>query len=418
MKQYVIIGNGVAACGCIEGIRSVDKESSITVVSKENYPVYGRPLISYYLEGYTTIDKMYYRQPDFYETNQCKVLYGVEAKSLNPESKEILLSDGSKLKYDKLCVASGSSPFVPPFEGLETVEKKHTFMTIDDSLELEKDLTKDSNVLIIGAGLIGLKCAEGILNRVKKITVCDMADRVLSSIMDEKCASMVQTHLEEKGIEFILSDSVKRFEGNKAYFNSERTEEFDCLVLAVGVRANTGFVKDAKALVNRGIVVDTSMKTSLEDVYAAGDCTESYDSSSGTNKVMAILPNAYFEGKCAGENMAGKDTGLENEIPMNSIGFFGFHTMSAGSYYTEESGGKEYVFEEKDSLRKFYTKDGVMTGFILINATDKAGIYTGLIRNKVKLDTVDWESLLAEPKLFAFSRAYRDEVLANKKQSN
>lgn len=414
MKQYVIIGNGIAACGCIEGIRSVDKEGAITVISEEKYPVYGRPLISYYLEKHTTIDKMMYRKESFYEDNGCKVLYGEKAVEIDKDAKRVKLASGEELSYDKLCVATGSSPFIPKFEGIETVTDKFSFMTIEDSLALEKVLNPDARVFIVGAGLIGLKCAEGISERVKQITVCDMADRILSSIMDDECASMVQAHLEEKNIQFMLGDSAVKFDGKTAVMKSGKTVEFDVLVLAVGVRANISIVKDAGAEINRAILVNTDMSTTLPDIYAAGDCTESADLSSGTKKVMAILPNAYAEGRCAGINMAGKPEELKNEIPMNSIGFFGYHTMSAGSYYTEETGGKEYIFKGQDCLKKFYTKDGYLTGFVLINATNKAGIYTNMIRSQIPLEEVDFEGVMNDPGLVAFSRSYRDIKLAGK----
>ena len=173
MKKYVIIGNGTAAVGCIEGIRAVDKTGEITVISGENHHVYSRPLISYYLEGKTDLQKMKYRGDGFYEENGCKVLYGKTAVSIDAESKTVKLDGGEEIQYDELCVAAGSRPFVPPFEGLDTVENKFSFMTLDDATSLEKALTKDSRVLIVGAGLIGLKCAEGIRDRVKEITVCE-----------------------------------------------------------------------------------------------------------------------------------------------------------------------------------------------------------------------------------------------------
>ena len=216
MKQYVIIGNGVAAVGCIEGIRSVDKDSKITVVSEENYPVYCRPLISYYLENKTDPERMNYRGADFYEKMGCDVFYGKKVIQINTDSKNVVLDDGAKLPYTEVCVATGSAPFVPPFEGLDTVEKKFSFMTLDDTFALEKAIDKDSNVLIVGAGLIGLKCAEGLHERVKSITVCDLADRVLSSILDADCATIVQRHLEANGIRFLLGDTAVRFEKNLA----------------------------------------------------------------------------------------------------------------------------------------------------------------------------------------------------------
>ncbi|MBO4343133.1 MAG: NAD(P)/FAD-dependent oxidoreductase, partial [Clostridia bacterium] len=361
MKNYVIIGNGTAAVGCIEGIRSVDKSGKITVVSEENRPVYSRPLISYYLEGKTDLERMKYRKDGFYGENGCDFLPGKRAVSLNPDEKSVKLDDESVLSYDSLCVATGSRPFVPPFEGLDTVKDKFGFMTLDDALSLEEKLNENARVFIVGAGLIGLKCAEGIKERVGSIIVCDLANRVLSSILDDDCAKIVQTHLEENGMKFLLGDSVQRFEGNKAYMNSGLTEEFDILILAVGVRANVGLVKEASGEVNRGIIVNNRMETSIPDVFSAGDCAEGYDSSIGANRVLAILPNAYMQGHTAGVNMAGGNNSFDKAIPMNSIGFFGLNMMTAGAYDGE-------MIEEKseNALKRFFIKDGVLKGYILI----------------------------------------------------
>ncbi|MBP5271000.1 MAG: FAD-dependent oxidoreductase, partial [Clostridia bacterium] len=234
MKRYVIIGNGTAAVGCVEGIRSLDADGDITVISAENHAVYSRPLISYLLEGKTDTERMKYRPDGFYEKNGCRVLFGRSAVSVDPVKKLVELDNGECLEYDALCSATGSRPVVPPFEGLDKVKIKFSFMTLDDALALEKALDKDARVLIVGAGLIGLKCAEGIRERVGKITVCDLADRVLSSILDSECAAIVEAHLEQKGIEFMLGDTAVRFEDGKAYMKSGKEVLFDILVLAVG----------------------------------------------------------------------------------------------------------------------------------------------------------------------------------------
>ena len=178
MEQYVIIGNGVAAAACLEGIRHTDPNGAVTVISAENHPVYCRPLISYYLEGKTDLERMKYREDDFYNSMKATVRYGKRAEAIQPESKTVRLDDGTTLPYTRLCVATGSSPFVPPFAGLDTVPQSFSFMTLDDTLALEQAIQKDSRVLIVGAGLIGLKCAEGLKDRVRDICVCDLADRV------------------------------------------------------------------------------------------------------------------------------------------------------------------------------------------------------------------------------------------------
>ncbi len=402
MKNYVIIGNGTAAVGCIEGIRSVDGTGSVTVISEEKHAAYCRPLISYYLEGKTDLSRMDSRGPDFYEKMNCRVLYGRRAVSIDAEKREASLDDGSSVPYTQLCVAAGSSPFVPSFEGIDTVDSRYSFMTLDDAKALDKAIGPDSRVLIVGAGLIGLKCAEGIADRVAEVKVCDLADRILSSILDSECAALMQKHLEEHGISFYLGDSVARFDGNTAYMRSGAVVPFDVLVLAVGVRPNTSLIRDAGGEVSRGIIVDDMMRTSLPDIFAAGDCAEGYDVSSGTRRVLAILPNAYMQGHAAGVNMAGSAEVYDKAIPMSSSRFFGLHAMTAGTYEGE-------MYEEKTdgTLKRLFTKDGLLKGFILIGLNERAGIYTSMIREKTPLDSVDFEMMKKAATTAAFSRDIR-----------
>lgn len=199
---------------------------------------------------------------------------------------------------------------------------------------------------------------------------------------------MMQKRLEENEIKFLLSDTAESFEGNTAVMKSGKKVDFDVLVLAVGVRANTELVKDIGGQANRGIIVDTKMQTTIPSVYSAGDCTEGDDMSSGSKKVLAIMPNAYMQGYTAGVNMAGGSKVFDNAIPMNSIGFFGLHAMTAGSYDGE-------VYEEKadGKLKRLFIRDGLLVGFILIGYTERAGIYTSLIREKTPLDSIDFETL-------------------------
>ncbi|MBR4555455.1 MAG: NAD(P)/FAD-dependent oxidoreductase [Ruminococcus sp.] len=407
MSEYVIIGNGTAAVGCIEGIRSADSESSITVISAEEHHVYSRPLISYYLEGKTDLEKMKYRPEDFYTKNNVKLIYG---KAVKCDSKKqfITLADKQKLHYDKLCLCTGSSPFVPPFEGLDKVKNKFSFMTLDDALALEKALDKKAKVLIVGAGLIGLKCAEGIAERVGSITVCDLADRVLSSILDSKCAAVMQKRLEEHGISFLLGDTAVRFEKDKAVMKSGKEVRFDILVLAVGVRAETELARQTDCEVNRGIVIDTSMKTSTDSIYAAGDCAEGYDSSIGANRVLAILPNAYMQGRCAGINMAGGSSVFDDAVPMNSIGFFGLHCATAGSYPEDGEVCEEQVC---GGIRRLYIKDGRLYGYMLIGDVNRAGIYTSLVREQTVFNEEDIDKLKKFPTLAIFSYESRRKKL-------
>jgi NAD(P)H-nitrite reductase large subunit len=404
--KYVIIGNSAAAVGCIEGIRSIDKEGSITVISNENWHTYSRPLISYLLLGKTDTERMKYRPDNFYEDNNCDMMLGTNVVKILPDKKQVLTDDGKTIDYDKLLVATGSNPFVPPIEGINTTKSVHTFMSLNDALALKKDLTPESRVIVLGGGLIGLKCVEGILHMVKKITVIDMADRVLPSILDSEGSAMIHKHLEKKGVEFLLGNSIAKVDGQKAVLKSGDVLGFDTLVVAVGVRANTALVAEAGGTVNRGIATNLKCETSIPDVYAAGDCSESYDITIEQSRVLALLPNAYMQGETAGINMAGGEKLYDHAMPMNAIGFFGLHVISAGTYE-----GECYTSITADSYKKLFYKDNVLKGFILIGEVARAGIYTSLIREKTPLDTIDFELIKEKPQLMAFSSKERAEKL-------
>ena len=404
MKKYVIIGGGVSSVACIEGIRNVDKKGKITLINGEGKPTYCRPLISYYLQGVTDFEKMKYRSDEFYVKNGVETVFG-KAEKIDAEKKTVTVN-GKKIVYDKLLVATGSSPFVPPFTNLESVEKKFSFMTEDDALAIDNAIDNNSRVLIIGAGLIGLKCAEGIAEKVKSITVCDLATRVLSSILDDECAKYMQNVLEEHGVSFMLGDSVTRFDKNVATFKSGKTVEFDVLILAVGVRANVGLIKDIGGEINRGIIVNSKMETSVKDIYASGDCAEGYDVSINANRVLAILPSAYFQGFTAGENMAGKETSLSDEFPANAIGFYGLHSLTAGAYV-----GEMYQEKTDKGIKRLFFDGDKLVGFIIIGDVKGAGIYTSLIKNKTVLSEKDKEIVKKSPTLAIFNSEIRAKKL-------
>jgi len=414
MKKYVIIGNSAAGIGAVEGIRQTDKHGEITVITNEPHHTYSRPLISYLLLGKVNEEGMKYRGGSFYKDNNCTLLANTSATRIDAANK-IVLCGNQKIPYDKLLVATGSSPFVPPFEGLDTVKDKCAFMSLDEAKKLETMLGKDKRVLIIGAGLIGLKCAEGINKRVKHITVVDLAPRILSSILDDDGAKIVQKHIESEGVEFKLAANIKKFDKKSAVFESGESTDFDILVLAVGVRPNTALL-DGIAKIERGIVINEKSETTAPDIYAAGDCTQSLDVSSGQSKIMALLPNAYMQGECAGINMAtirkaddvttadiaAEAACFDKAIPMNAIGFFDLHIITAGNYT-----GDVYTDNKNGNYKRLFYSDNKLNGYILIGNVEKAGIYTNLIRERVPLDTIDFALVCEKPGLMVFTKEDR-----------
>ena len=179
------------------------------------------------------------------------------------------------------------------------------------------------------------------------------------------------------------------------------------LVIAVGVRPNTSLVKDAGGEVRRGIAADDTGKTTLPDVYAAGDCAESFDISAGVNRVLALLPNAYMQGNTAGINMAGGKASFDRAIPMNAIGFMGLHIITAGTY-----DGETYVRCDGENYKILFYKDDVLKGYILIGDVARAGIYTALIRNRTPLSSIDFKLICEKPQLMAFTARTRRDLLS------
>lgn len=411
-KNYVIVGNSAAAIGCVEGIRQVDQNGSILIVSDEPHHTYSRPLISYLLWGKTDCQRMKYRPDSFYEDHKVDTLFGVKATSLQPEEHTLTLDNGETVTYGKLLLATGSRPFIPPMDGLDKVEKKFTFMTLNDALALEQAITPDSKVLIVGAGLIGLKCAEGIFEKVGSLTVVDLANRILPSILDEEGSKLVQDYIESKGVKFYLSDSVAKFENGTATLKSGAEVPYDIVVIAVGVRPNVELAENAGIEVNRGILTDIHCATNLPDIYAAGDCTVSHNIASDQDQILALLPNAYMQGETAGIEMAGGEANYDKAIPMNAMGMLGLHMITAGVY-----DGEVYKEQSCEGYKKLFVKDGKLKGYILIgDVIKRAGIYTSLIREQTPLEEIDFELIKHSPQLMAFAKSQRKVKLAGAKE--
>lgn len=404
--QYVIIGNSTAAIGCVEGIRSVDAEGSIVLLSRENHHTYGRPLISYLLCGRTDEERMKYRPDGFYSDNHVEFHPGVAVTAIDPERKCVVCETGEVFPYDRLLAATGSDPIVPPVPGLAEVKNRFTFMSLDDAHALQAALTPEARVLIVGAGLIGLKCMEGVFGKCASITLVDRAPQILPSILDAAAARRVQRYLEAKGISFILGDSATAFETDSAVLESGKRVDFDILVMAVGVRPNTALVKSIGGACERGLLVDDQLQTSIPDVFAAGDCVQSDDISSGANRVLAILPNAYRQGYVAGQCMAGADAHFGEAFPQNSIGFFDLHMVTAGAYT-----GQCIEFDTPETLKKLFVEDGVLKGYMIIGDIRRAGIYTALIRDRTPLDEIDFDLIADKPQLMAFAYTERKKKL-------
>ncbi|MCK7509557.1 MAG: FAD-dependent oxidoreductase [Desulfobacterales bacterium] len=400
--RYVMIGNSYAAFGAIEAIRRVDKDSPITVISDEPYPCYARPLITFWLGGSVTTDHMFYRPADYYESHNISTRFGAKAASIDFAVKQVVLADGERVPYDKLLIATGGKPFVPPIGGLTPeVKNVHTFTRWDDAKALERLSKKSGKAIVIGGGLIGLKASEG-LNDIKiDTTIVELGPRVLALALDEYSGRIASKRLNDNGIKTITGITAKEILVNA---DNEVTgvvltdgRQLDCgiLVLAIGVRPNIELVKDSAIKVERGIVTDARMQTSVPDVYAAGDVAQNVNLLSGKNEVIAIVPVAYEQGRVAGRNMMGRPTEYKGEIPMNSVEIYGLPIMSMGYTSKVNDQQREECFHDGDVYRKLVFEDNRLVGALLMGNVDYGGVLTHLIRSRRSISPLMMEWLLA-----------------------
>ena len=397
--HYVMIGNSYASIGAIEAIRQADRESPITLISDESYPCYARPLITFWLGGAVTTEHMFYRPADFYEKNRVTALLGKEAVSIDVNAKSVVLADGARVAYDKLLIATGGKPFVPPIKGLTPdVRNVHTFTKWDDAKALEKLSRKPNKAVVIGGGLIGLKASEGLNDIGVDTTIVELGPRVLAVALDEYSGKIASKRLNDNGIKTITGITAREIQVNE---NNEVAgvvltdgRELPCgiLVVAIGVRPNIALVKDTAIKIERGILTDETMQTSVPDVYAAGDVVQSVNILTGKQEVIAIVPTAYEQGRVAGFNMAGRKIQYKGEIGMNSVEIYGLPIMSMGQTNSVEEKQREEIFHENDIYRKYVFEDNRLVGALLMGNVDYGGVLTHLIRSRRSISPMmmDW----------------------------
>lgn len=409
--KYLIIGASAAGLAAAQGIRKYDKNGSVTILTEEAYMPYSRPSISYYLKGKVKESDMALRKPSFYKSNKIDVVTNVKVTAIDKEKKTVRA--GRKMySYDKLCLATGSVPFVPPMENVKGKSNALTFLDLSAVKEVKKLANDKTRAVVIGAGLIGMKAAEGLAKVCKSVDVVELAPRVLPSILDAKSSKQVKKHLESNGIKFHLENTVvkavsKGKQITAVTLNDGTKLVCDLLILAVGVRPRTDLAESAGLEVNRGIITDTqTMQTSDENIYAAGDCCVSVDMLDGSKKIIALWPNAVQQGSVAGAQMAGGDDTVGGTYSVNAIDFFGLRICTCGLINAQ---GEQYfnkTVTDGNAYKRLIFEDDKLVGFVLINCSENAGMYTNLISNGVPLDTIEGD-IMDAPSIFMFDKETR-----------
>jgi len=396
----LIIGSSAAAVGAVESLRNASGPTrSIGIVSEEDMPPYAKPFIGDFVSGKRTLHRMWYRPPSFYEENSVEFLGGRRAEALNLDSRRIVLENGEVIRFRKLLFATGGSPIVPPIPGLS--ECAHTFATILDAKRIKQRLDEDgvSSAVVLGGGLIGAAATAALVERGIRVSIVELAPRILSSVLDEEASAMVQGALEERGVRIITGHTLSEVKGDEehpdAVMDSGEEIPSDLLIVAIGVRPRVDLARNTAIEIDRGIVVNKKMETNVPGVYAAGDCTQMFDCLRETQRVLALWPTAYIGGMVAGYNMSGRSVEMDWATTMNSMHFLDMAVMSAGIVVPEEGDGWRVMALRGDGeYRKIVTRNGVIKGFVLIGSVDNAGLYLQLMRSKMPVAKLG-ESLLS-----------------------
>jgi NAD(P)H-nitrite reductase large subunit len=389
--KYLIIGNSAGGIGAAEAIRDVDREGQITMVSAEPYPCYSRPLISKYLARERTLDTMLFRPADFYSGNNITSILGRKVNSLGLGDKTAELENGEHIFWEKLLIASGGVPIVPRMEGAGK-RGIFNFTTLHDAKAIDEFIDNAHAAVVIGGGLIGISVTEALKKRGVKVTVVEMKDRVLNTILDEQASSIAAEALHKAGIRVITGRTVAEITGKELVRGVvlDNGEEIPCnlVVVAIGVSPRIELARGTEIKVNRGISVDKHMATSCPDVYSCGDASEAYDFVYGTNRLTPIWPNAYIGGRVAGYNMAGVKAEYPGGTAMNSLNYFGLDIASAGIASPLESGFYECISKQKDGIyQRVILKDDRLVGMVCVGDIEKAGILFSLMRDRVKVNS-------------------------------
>ncbi|MCE1237334.1 MAG: FAD-dependent oxidoreductase [Hyphomicrobiales bacterium] len=424
--KHVILGNGPTGVVAAETIRKMRPHDAIAVVGDEHERPYSRMAIPYLLEGKIAESGTLLRHDRNHWIDNRIELVEARASSIDADAKSVTLSNGEVLPYDRLLLATGSRPVRPPIPGMHLPEVVSCW-TLQDARAILDRLRPGAKVLQMGAGFIGCIIMEAIANAVGKtggsLTVVEMGDRMVPRMMTPKASALIRSWSEKSGVEVLTSTRVTAIEANvphagllslvyKAKNTKERvqvtfgdgsTRLFDFVICATGVAPAIDYLRGSGVEIGKlgGIVVDDHMRTTAPDVFAAGDCTESVDFSTGELMVNAIQPNAADQALVAGANMAGGAARTRGGLRMNVLETFGLISTSYGQWWGAEGGDHvEVVDEAAHSYIRLEFQDDRIIGATVVGRTHHIGALRGLIQTGAKLGA-DWKARLqADPNKF------------------
>jgi NAD(P)H-nitrite reductase large subunit len=400
--HYIIIGGSAAAISAIEAIRSIDPSAQIDLFTDEATPLFSRVLLPYYIAEELSKPLLNFRTADFFETNKVTVHLGVKVQKIFPEFKTIQAEDGNQHPFDKILIATGGKPIIPPIPGIDK-DGISPLKTMEDAERIYH--LKGKKAVVIGAGSIGVEVSISLKRRGLTVSLLEQLAHVLPTVFDEEAASMIKRRIEDSGVEVITGERVNKIRGNhhvRSVVTDTREIESDIVVLAVGIKPAIDLAQTAGIEIGSlgGIKVDPQMMTNVPDIYAAGDVVETYDIARDSMFINAIWVCAFEQGHVAGLNMAGQKTVYPGSFRRNSIGnFIGVPAISMGLTHGgvcgESATGSEFLEIRKktrDTYRKLILKNGRIVGAIFLGQTQKAGLISILLKHRI--DVSDFVPIL------------------------
>jgi NADPH-dependent 2,4-dienoyl-CoA reductase/sulfur reductase-like enzyme len=395
--KHVVIGAGPAGVRAAETLREHDPGASITLVSGEPGPPYARMAIPYLLGGRIGEEgALQRRDPLHFAQRNIRYLNGRAVRvRAGPDGGNVDLDDGSPLEYDRLLVATGSSPTRPPVSGTD-LPGVVTCWTLPDARAIAPRLQPGARVVMVGAGFVaGVLMKPLVDRRVKLTVVAGRSGQILRSMMTPAGSRLLQRWLEQRGVEVVTRGRIERIEPGPRLVTSERTFDADLVILVTGVHPNVAFLDGTGAHVDQGLVVDDRMRTTVPRVFAAGDVAQGRDFSTGEWVVHALQPTATEHGRVAALNMTGQDAPYRGSLGMNVLDTAGLVSETFGRWQGVPGGE---TAESLDESAFFYTRlcfeGDTLVGAIGIGPGRSLGPIRGLIQTRRHLGA--WKDRLMQ----------------------
>nr|DAP31961.1 MAG TPA: NAD(P)H-nitrite reductase [Caudoviricetes sp.] len=383
--RYIVVGASAAGISGAKTLRELDKDAEIILVSKDEN-VYSRCILHHYISGHRDIEALDFTDRDFFEKYNIEWKKGLEVKSIDDREHVIGLSNGESLKYDKILLATGASAFIPPVENLREAKNVVGLRNLEDAIKIKEEAEKVKNVVVLGAGLVGIDAIAGLAFKDLNVTLVEMGDRVLPIQLDKYASSKYEKRFEDAGVKLKLGVRAEKVlideNKNPKALLINTGEEIPCelIIVATGVRSNVAFLKDSSIETDRfGLIINEKGETNARDVYGAGDIT-------GRNP---IWPTAVKEGIIAANNMVGNEIFMEDFFgSKNTMNFLGLTTMSLGVVNVPDDSYTEEIDISGENYKKIIHKDGKIYGAIIQGDLSYAGVLTQLIKEKIHVSKV------------------------------